>query len=372
MCYRNVMFVLKIRLPAQKSDGLSDWLWSELAETLAGIEELPADGGQLFKVADEFEILEFGSEAAKKCAEWLESENFRGRGALIFQLYLNRELSLEESRELLAQMQLHFGGEVEILSQLELPGVDYLEEYKKQVRGNYLNEELWVGPPWDIPASIHAQPAVASIHAQPEAAKPAPVWSFVVEPGLAFGTGEHPTTQLCLIRLLELKKQGYAPENVLDLGTGTGVLALAVKRFFPKSKLVVSDIDPACQQEIQKTFALNQESSEGVVGFFGSSGTAESLSQLGLKFDLIVSNIYAEVLARNAPFISSMCHPASKWLASGILEGASESALDEATEAMFKSLLRRSQVRSQAKLDSHDGLSRLEEIWVLREWQPNS
>ena len=62
-----------------------------------------------------------------------------------------------------------------------------------------------------------------------------------VEPGMAFGTGQHATTQLCLSKL-ETLVEDMKPESVLDVGTGTGILAIAVKKMGCNS-LLATDID---------------------------------------------------------------------------------------------------------------------------------
>jgi ribosomal protein L11 methyltransferase len=90
---------------------------------------------------------------------------------------------------------------------------------------------LWVGPPWEEP-----DPAALAV---------------VVDPGRAFGTGAHPTTRLCLELLLELE-----PGSLLDLGCGSGVLAIAAARlgFAP---VVALDDDPAAVEAARANAAAN-------------------------------------------------------------------------------------------------------------------
>lgn len=90
---------------------------------------------------------------------------------------------------------------------------------------------LWVGPPWEEP--------------------PAGLLAVVVDPGLAFGTGSHPTTQLCLSFLLDEK-----PGSLLDLGCGSGVLAIAAAKlgFRP---VVAFDLDSAAVEAARHNAAAN-------------------------------------------------------------------------------------------------------------------
>jgi len=90
---------------------------------------------------------------------------------------------------------------------------------------------LWIGPPWEEP--------------------PPGALTVVVDPGQAFGTGSHPTTQLCLALLLEQE-----PVSVLDLGCGSGVLSIAAARlgFGP---VVAVDLDPAAVRAARENVAAN-------------------------------------------------------------------------------------------------------------------
>jgi ribosomal protein L11 methyltransferase len=154
---------------------------------------------------------------------------------------------------------------------------------------------------------------------------------------MAFGTGDHPTTQLCLEKLFELRERGLKPKRILDLGTGTGVLALASRKFFPEAKISAIDLDPQCEENFLKNFELNQENPHSINQGFGSSGDIRSVQE---NFDLVVSNIYAEVLASLLPEIDRVLDSQCLWITSGILKGPSESHLLEkstgGTNPVFK------------------------------------
>ncbi len=106
---------------------------------------------------------------------------------------------------------------------------------------------------------------------------------LLIEPGMAFGTGLHATTQYCL-RALE----SYPPPNtILDVGTGSGILAMACAKLNPKAKIVGIDTDPVAIDIARKDLQLNGcEQIELVVG------STETV--MGSKFDLLLSNLTCE------------------------------------------------------------------------------
>jgi ribosomal protein L11 methyltransferase len=126
---------------------------------------------------------------------------------------------------------------------------------------------------------------------------PAPTGRFriVVNPGLAYGTGVHETTQLCLEALEEFVRPGA---SVLDVGTGSGILAQAA-RLLGAARVYACDIDPVAL-EISKA------------GFVGSADAVATAS-----VDLVVANINPETIVRIAPDLVRVLRPAGVLLASG-------------------------------------------------------
>lgn len=140
---------------------------------------------------------------------------------------------------------------------------------------------LWVGPPWEKPA--------------PDSV---PV---VVEPGQAFGTGAHPTTRLCLELLLERERT-----SVLDVGCGSGVLAVAAARlgFAP---VVALDLESAAIAATRANAAANGVALDARRG----DALAETLPATGLA----LANVTADVVEAVAPRLSSPLLIASGYLA---------------------------------------------------------
>jgi ribosomal protein L11 methyltransferase len=303
-------YSITLKCPHNEAAALSSEIWK--LDGILGIEEIPGDGSGLFCPPAEFEILEFGTDAAKRCEDWLQSTTFNNSGKAALKIYVESNDSCFSPSNFLSPIAHAHQATIEIAE--KLAPEDYLEKYRKSFQGNILGHQIWVGPPWAKAPSNHT--------------------AFYIEPGLAFGTGDHPTTQLCLEWLKAASHQGFNPMRILDLGTGSGILALASKKFFPQATIVVSDLDPQCQEEVKKTFEMNHESLTAVEQYFGSRGTATALQKLP-PFDLVISNIYAEVLAKEVPSIRNLVKARGKWVASGILRGAPESVLRLALDGFF-------------------------------------
>jgi ribosomal protein L11 methyltransferase len=133
--------------------------------------------------------------------------------------------------------------------------------------------------------------------------------SVVVERG-AFGSGEHETTRSCL-ELLE-QVNGVAGARVLDLGCGTGVLAVAALKVGAAAAVAVDD-DPAAVVAAGRNAALN-----GVAGrLVLIEGTLAEVRRGG--FDLALANLYADVLLGVADVLAASCRPGATLILSGIL-----------------------------------------------------
>ena len=159
-----------------------------------------------------------------------------------------------------------------------------------------------------------------------------------LDPGMAFGTGLHPTTQLCL-RLLEA--YGRAGQHALDLGCGSGILAIALARLGAEAVLAV-DNDPiavaATRENVARNGVRNVQVVEGSLGSgaglphwlgsdWGATQRAATPSRGGVAlqpvqaFDLIVANILADVHVLLAPDLARALRPGGVLLTSGIIAG---------------------------------------------------
>jgi ribosomal protein L11 methyltransferase len=158
----------------------------------------------------------------------------------------------------------------------EVPDTDWSVAWRDRVKPVTIGR-LWVGPPWEVK---NAPPGKVQL---------------VIEPRMAFGTGDHPTTALCLAAVDDYLA-AHPGASVLDVGTGTGVLAFAAKKL-GAGRCVGTDND-AVAIELAHEYA--QEN--GLTGIALSTQTPE---QVEGTFDLVLANILANTLIVLAPRIAA-------------------------------------------------------------------
>lgn len=144
---------------------------------------------------------------------------------------------------------------------------------------------------------------------------PAGAIPLLVEAGQAFGTGHHETTSGCLEYISEIVKPGM-PINALDIGTGTGVLAIAIAKL-ARVNVLASDIDPVAVRITKENAKANGVSS------FVTAVTAKGFGHTSLAarapYDLIVANILARPLVSLAPAFRTHLKPGGILILSGTL-----------------------------------------------------
>ncbi|HEY0909723.1 MAG TPA: 50S ribosomal protein L11 methyltransferase [Bradyrhizobium sp.] len=136
-----------------------------------------------------------------------------------------------------------------------------------------------------------------------------------IEAALAFGTGHHGTTRGCLLLLDQVLKR-YYPRRVLDLGTGTGVLAIAAARALHR-EVLASDIDPASVRVARDNSRLNQTG--GLVQIICATGFAAPQFASAGPFDLVLANILANPLRQLATPMARHLAPGALVILSGLL-----------------------------------------------------
>lgn len=128
------------------------------------------------------------------------------------------------------------------------------------------------------------------------------------DPGMAFGTGTHPTTQL-MLGLLESVVRGG--ETMIDVGTGSGILAIAAERL-GVSRILATDVDDVAVKNAQSNIELNPVSHITVKA-------NDLLQGITMSADLIVANILAEVLVPLIPQVQERLKPKGHFLLAGII-----------------------------------------------------
>ncbi len=172
------------------------------------------------------------------------------------------------------------------------------EDWESSWKENYhplkISERLWICPSWIAPPDPKAV-------------------NVILDPGMAFGTGDHPTTALCLEWLAELD---FTNKDVIDYGCGSGILSIAALKLGARSALGV-DIDPQALDVSRRNMELN-----GV----GERFTAYLPDRLpaNTSADIVIANILARPLVELAPQIMACVRPDGRLALSGMLREQEE------------------------------------------------
>lgn len=185
----------------------------------------------------------------------------------------------------------------------EVAEQDWVRLTQSQFDPIHITDRLWIVPSW------HTAPDADAIN-------------LVLDPGLAFGTGSHPTTYLCLQWLTE---QVYGGESVLDYGCGSGILAIAAAKLGARAVLGV-DIDENALQSARSNASANQV----------ELAVRHSREPLDQQFDLVVANILTNPLCVLAPLLAGCVAHSGKIALSGVLASQAKQVI--AAYAPFISL----------------------------------
>ncbi|XP_068657516.1 uncharacterized protein [Aristolochia californica] len=188
---------------------------------------------------------------------------------------------------------------------------DWVKNSQEMFHPVNVTDDIWTIPAWRTPPNIHAT-------------------NIILNPGLAFGTGEHPTTKLCLLLLHGLVKGG---EKFLDYGTGSGVLSIAALKLGAALSVGV-DIDPQAITSARQNAALNDIQPDKMHLYLGSRMVSlhspdghmvddarehKEIYNEKEKFDIVIANILLNPLIELADHIADYAKPGGVIGISGIL-----------------------------------------------------
>ena len=207
----------------------------------------------------------------------------------------NLKFAFEEFKKALARsLNLDADLQIEISKK---PNIDWIEQYKKGVAPVAVGK-FYVRPSWCERLQDRA------------------LIDLLIDPALAFGSGHHESTNMCLAILSELTCAGM---SALDVGCGSGILSIAMKKLGAKVSACDTDEQAvaATQQNAEKNGVQIDKIWLGSVLSLGEQSSSESAQ---LQFDLVVANIIADVILILSADLKKALKPGGKLVLSGILE----------------------------------------------------
>ena len=196
-----------------------------------------------------------------------------------------------------------FTGRAPELAAERLPETDWVTETQKQV------------------APIRAGRFHVHTLDHPADASPGTV-DLVIPAAQAFGTGQHATTAGCLAMLDAMKRRGVKVRNFADIGTGTGLLAFAALRLWPRAQAVASDIDAVCEPAVVENALLNVVplgTAPGELAMIVAEGFDDAILAGRAPYDLVIANILAGPLISLAGDMAEAVAPRGSVLLAGLL-----------------------------------------------------
>jgi ribosomal protein L11 methyltransferase len=252
-------------------------------------------------------------QTAKRVVDLLTESFFEGQAAIA---------AFERPGDGRWDITMHFADPPEEASIRELVGLAAGTEVAQDIAFDTLEAKDWVKATLEglVPVSagrfiVHGRHHRLSI--------PPNKLGIEIEAALAFGTGHHGTTRGCLL-LLDHVLKGCRPRRVLDVGTGTGVLAIAAAKAL-RAKILASDIDPLSVQVARDNARLNG-SGNWVTTIEATGFSAPQFTRLG-PFDLVLANILANPLRHMATSMAHHLAPSARVILSGLLPHQAQSVI---------------------------------------------
>jgi len=201
-------------------------------------------------------------------------------GPITVRAYLEMSDQVEEKRQKLEEA-LYYLGMIQPLPApvyTQIADQNWMEAWKQHYKPILIGQRLVILPAWmDSPDPNRV--------------------AIKIDPGMAFGTGTHPTTQLCL-ELMEamVGAEGHPPSRVIDVGCGSGILSIAAFKLGVKSTLGV-DFDPGSIKNARENAAINHVGEELILGVGSVQEVLDGKFAFS-KAPLVVANILAPVIIR--------------------------------------------------------------------------
>lgn len=191
------------------------------------------------------------------------------------------------------------------ISVSEIADQDWMQKWKEGFEPIEIAQRLVIAPSWKLPEQTQGREVIS------------------LDPGMAFGTGTHETTRLCL----EAIERYWRAGSLLDVGTGTGILAMAAAKLAPASQITAIDIDPLAVSVARENAEINNLAGNILI----SEGQARDWAEQ--SFDVVVANLTAEVIVDLMNDLVACLTDSGLLILSGILVPLAESVERSARSA---------------------------------------
>jgi ribosomal protein L11 methyltransferase len=203
------------------------------------------------------------------------------------------ERTLDEIRKALWHLgQMRRVGELQVVERAE---EDWANAWKEHYRPLRAGRRTIIAPPWHEYDAESADDIVV-----------------ILDPGMAFGTGTHPSSRLCLMALEQQVKPG---DSVFDVGTGSGILAIAAAKL-GAGKVDAVDIEPVAVRSVAENAERNGVSAQ----IRTALGSADPNGEFQGPYDIVVANIISRVLVELSSGLSKAVKPGGTLILSGVIE----------------------------------------------------
>lgn len=230
----------------------------------------------------------------------------------------DKETVLKQIEQELADLQMFMDIGEGTISIEETEDIDWINNWKQFFHQFYI-DDLLVIPSWEEVKETDKNKKILHI-----------------DPGTAFGTGMHETTQLCI---RQIKKFLTSDTVLLDVGCGSGILAIIALMYGAK-KAVGTDIDPCAVEAVRQNMEVNGIKSEDFTMMIGNIITEKDVQdKVGYAcYDIVVANILADVLLMLTPVITGQLKKGGIYITSGIIQEKEEVVVKAVGEAGLKVL----------------------------------
>lgn len=242
---------------------------------------------------------------ADACEPAKEGTEVRGDEVVIWAPLADQEAIVAEVRAAVAAFaEAGLGVDpATVRAQPALPEAEWRDAWKRYFHVTRISPRIVVVPSWETYAPTATDVVIA------------------LDPGMAFGTGTHASTRLVLEELDRLAAAGPAPARVLDVGAGSGILAIAAVKLWPAATVVAVDNDPIAVAACAENAAVN------AVGDRIASA-ATPVGDVDGQFELVLANIQAHVLRELLPGIAPRVAPGGTLVMSGLLSPQAEAVAE--------------------------------------------